>query len=96
MSTPILKEVQHRYSIETDSQEYPCDDYIIYIGRGVQAILITPDYTDCFFITGAVTAIHDFASGQDLESFAAIRENAIKMAEAAVRPADAYQDVGTA
>jgi len=95
MSVPQLKEVQHRFSIETESQEYLCDDYIIYIGRGVQALLVTPDYTDCFMILGPILAIHDFASNMDAASFAELREEAVKMSQAERKPSEPYQDVGT-
>ena len=79
---PESTHIKHRYMIETETQNYPCDDYIIYMGQGVQCICLLPEYMDVFTIIGPVLAFHDFLPNLTLEEFQKIKERDIKASKA--------------
>ncbi len=83
--------------IETASDKYFCDDYILYPNFGVQCIVINDSgilgkvkrilglqdsNSDAFFITAPVVAYHDYSSGISLSKFTEMKIDAIQQSKA--------------
>jgi len=78
MSEPTLKEVQHRYLIETASGEYWCDEFILYNPGPIEAYRIEHDFCDMFSIYDTALAIHDFMPEMSFDDFKKYKESKIK------------------
>jgi hypothetical protein len=85
-AVPEYKDIKHRYCVETESNNYPCDNYTIYRNQGVLCICEFPEYTDVFMIVGPVIAFHDFMPKMTLEEFEVAQKADIQKAIAMSKP----------
>jgi hypothetical protein len=72
----------HRYLIETEGCDYPCDDYKFNPTLGITCIKTEGDKVDLFTIYSPICAIHDFepTTIKSLRAFRKVKNQEMKNA----------------
>ena len=85
---------EHRFLIETEDCDYPCDDYKFNPTLGITCIKTDGDKVDIFTIYAPICAIHDFEPKKlkTLRAFRKIKNQEMKNAHLTIMAAQAQYE----